>query len=205
MTIPAASMAGGAASHAATALPGTPGARSPSATILAAPGTLSPSMREAGATQLGRAQTPGTTGLKPAVAPLATAAKGPPIMLFALAGVVVLFLALGGGAFALTRGFGLFNRPAATHTVAPTASLSSPTAAAPTGTMAAPTATTLAGTGTPDRVASQVAALQETQAALQAAYENIKPTDTVIVGMWHKHMNQAAVNAEYVREILSLP
>ena len=45
---------------------------------------------------------------------------------------------------------------------------------------------------------------QETvRAALQAAYENIKPTDAIIVGMWHKHMNQAAVNAGYVRGILN--
>lgn len=44
---------------------------------------------------------------------------------------------------------------------------------------------------------------QETvRAALKTAYENIKPTDAIIVGMWHKHMNQAALNAGYVREIL---
>ncbi len=45
---------------------------------------------------------------------------------------------------------------------------------------------------------------QETvQAALQTAYASIKPTDAIIVGMWHKHMNQAAVNAGYVRGILN--
>ena len=39
--------------------------------------------------------------------------------------------------------------------------------------------------------------------ALRAGYENIKATDAVIVGMWHKHMNQAAVNAGHVRGILN--
>lgn len=45
---------------------------------------------------------------------------------------------------------------------------------------------------------------QETvRAALQAAYTNIKPTDAVIVGMWNKHMDQAAANAGYVRALLA--
>jgi hypothetical protein len=41
------------------------------------------------------------------------------------------------------------------------------------------------------------------RAALQEAYANIKPTDAIIVGMWHKHMNQAQVNADHVRRILA--
>jgi hypothetical protein len=45
---------------------------------------------------------------------------------------------------------------------------------------------------------------QETvRAALEHAYANIKPTDAIIVGMWHKHMNQAALNARHVRQILN--
>jgi len=45
---------------------------------------------------------------------------------------------------------------------------------------------------------------QETvRAALAEAYRNIKPTDAVIVGMWHKYMNQAQVNADHVRSILA--
>jgi hypothetical protein len=44
---------------------------------------------------------------------------------------------------------------------------------------------------------------QETvRAALKVAYESIKATDAVIVGMWHKHMDQAGANAGYVRAIL---
>ncbi len=44
---------------------------------------------------------------------------------------------------------------------------------------------------------------QETvRAAMQYGYENIKPTDAIIVGMWHKHMNQAQINADHARAIL---
>lgn len=45
---------------------------------------------------------------------------------------------------------------------------------------------------------------QETvHAALAAGYAKIKPTDAIIVGMWHKYMNQAQVNADHVRGIFS--
>ncbi len=45
---------------------------------------------------------------------------------------------------------------------------------------------------------------QETvRAALKYGYENIKPTDAIIVGMWHKYMNQAQVNADHVRGVLA--
>lgn len=43
------------------------------------------------------------------------------------------------------------------------------------------------------------------RAAMQYAYRNIKPTDAIIVGMWHKHMNQARLNADHVRAILAAP
>ncbi|MBM4018711.1 MAG: hypothetical protein FJ288_10355 [Planctomycetes bacterium] len=40
------------------------------------------------------------------------------------------------------------------------------------------------------------------EAALRFAYENIKPTDVVLAGMWQKHKDQAAENAAIVRGIL---
>jgi hypothetical protein len=52
--------------------------------------------------------------------------------------------------------------------------------------------------------ASRKCRTQETvRAALQYAYASIKPTDAIIVGMWHKYMNQAQINAEHVRGILA--
>ena len=33
----------------------------------------------------------------------------------------------------------------------------------------------------------------------KTVFENIKPTDAVVVGMDNKHMDQYAINAEYVR------
>jgi hypothetical protein len=48
--------------------------------------------------------------------------------------------------------------------------------------------------------ASRKCQSQETvRAALKAAYQNIKPSDAVIVGMWSKHLNQPALNADHVR------
>lgn len=44
---------------------------------------------------------------------------------------------------------------------------------------------------------------EATQAALRFAYEHIKPTDAVVVGMFQKHRNQVAENAQAVREILA--
>lgn len=40
------------------------------------------------------------------------------------------------------------------------------------------------------------------RAALKYGYDNIKPADAIIVGMWHKYMNQAQLNADHVRSIL---
>jgi hypothetical protein len=40
-------------------------------------------------------------------------------------------------------------------------------------------------------------------AALKEAYASIKSNDAIIVGMWHKYMNQAQTNADYVRQILA--
>lgn len=40
------------------------------------------------------------------------------------------------------------------------------------------------------------------RAALRCGYENIKPTDAIIVGMWNKYMNQPEVNAGHARAIL---
>jgi hypothetical protein len=51
--------------------------------------------------------------------------------------------------------------------------------------------------------------LCETQAFVEAAFKevfaNIKPTDAVVVGMYDKHIDQYAMNAEYVRRYGSNP
>jgi hypothetical protein len=41
------------------------------------------------------------------------------------------------------------------------------------------------------------------EAALRYAYENIKPTDVVLVGMWQKYKDQARENIDSVRKILA--
>lgn len=44
---------------------------------------------------------------------------------------------------------------------------------------------------------------QETvRAALKVAYESIKPTDALIVGMWNKYLDQPRLNGEHVRAVL---
>lgn len=40
------------------------------------------------------------------------------------------------------------------------------------------------------------------ETALRFAYQNIKPTDVVLLGMWQKHKDQAAENVALVRKIL---
>jgi len=42
----------------------------------------------------------------------------------------------------------------------------------------------------------------EVEAALRFALQSIKPTDVILVGMWHKYQDQAAENAGHVRKIL---
>ena len=42
----------------------------------------------------------------------------------------------------------------------------------------------------------------ETKATFKYAFDNIKPTDAVVVGMYQKYENQAAQNAGFVRELL---
>jgi len=44
---------------------------------------------------------------------------------------------------------------------------------------------------------------QSTRAAFQFAFDNLKPTDAVVVGMLQKHKNQVAENAAMVRELLA--
>jgi hypothetical protein len=44
---------------------------------------------------------------------------------------------------------------------------------------------------------------EATRAAFQFAFDNIKPTDAVDVGMFQKHRNQVAENASFVRELLA--
>jgi hypothetical protein len=92
--------------------------------------------------------------------------------------VLALVLVLGGGAFAFTGGFGLV--PGATETAPPTltvavAAVSETPALAAT---LAPTATRDQSTPTPDRVSTQLAAIQQTQAALQAAVASPTPSQT---------------------------
>jgi hypothetical protein len=44
----------------------------------------------------------------------------------------------------------------------------------------------------------------DVEAALGFAFKNIKPTDVVLLGMWHKYKDQAAENAGHARRILSV-
>ncbi len=44
---------------------------------------------------------------------------------------------------------------------------------------------------------------ESTRQAFQFAFDNLKPIDAVVVGMFQKHANQVAENAGYVREILA--
>ena len=37
------------------------------------------------------------------------------------------------------------------------------------------------------------------EAAFKECFANIKPSDAVVVGMYDKHIDQYAINAEYVR------
>ena len=43
---------------------------------------------------------------------------------------------------------------------------------------------------------------RDVRKAFRYAFENIKPTDMVDVGMFQKYKNQVAENAAFVREIL---
>lgn len=45
---------------------------------------------------------------------------------------------------------------------------------------------------------------EDTRQAFQFAFDNIKPTDAVVVGMFQKHKNQVAENAAIVKAILTL-
>jgi len=42
---------------------------------------------------------------------------------------------------------------------------------------------------------------ESVRAALQYAYEQLKPSDVVCVGMWGKYLDQVAQNCQWVREI----
>jgi serine/threonine-protein kinase len=170
LAIPPASMAAGPAAHAAT---------------LAMPTGAAGAAGAAQATRLsgGRPDGPGgatgaaATVLAGAGTPAPASTRRLPMPLFAAAGALALVLALGGGAFAFTGGFGLL--PASTSTVAPTRTAAlaavSQTPAAPTH---APSATADNSTATPDRVSTQLASIQQTQAALQAAVASPTPSAT---------------------------
>jgi hypothetical protein len=42
-----------------------------------------------------------------------------------------------------------------------------------------------------------------TRAAFEYAFSHLKPTDSVVVGMFQKYKNQVAENAHLVREVLA--
>jgi hypothetical protein len=192
LPIPPASMAAGQEAHAITRPPGME--PTPGQTMVhpgGAPG-------EAGATRLSRAvaatatasqaaarpaggtmpptitQTPPPAAAPPVapVAPVALPAPArPPITLFAVLGVIVVLFVLGGGAFAMTGGFGLFRQPSEA-TEPPTST------EAPPSDTAAPSETVAAGTSTPDAVATQLGSIQQTQAAISAELATPTPSET---------------------------
>jgi hypothetical protein len=174
LAIPPASMAAGPAAHASTVAAGAAGA---------ATGTVAAGNRRAVATQAVPAGAtvvaqPSAGGVLPPPPPLGavpvTERHRFPMGLVAALGVILLALLLVGGAFAFTNGFGLLNRPAATSTPAPsTATLAPSSTATPP-----PTATVPEGSATPDRVGTQLASLQDTQAAIQAGLATATPTNT---------------------------
>jgi hypothetical protein len=178
LAIPPASMAAGPAAHAATlAVPtGSAPALQPAQATRAASGPAA----DAGATRLGHAASAAATALAGPAAPgpSPAGARRLPMPLFAAAGVLVLILVLGGGAFAFTGGFGLL--PGPTDTVAPTRTAAVAAVSETPAFVAtpAPTATRDNSTPTPDLVNTQLASLQQTQAALQAAVASPTPSST---------------------------
>jgi hypothetical protein len=100
-----------------------------------------------------------------------------------LALVAVLFVVgvVGGGAFAFTGGFGFLGN--ATETVAPTrtetlVAFTATNPPPPSETAPAPTATVDGSTPTPNAVETQLASIQQTQAAIQAAVASPTPSNT---------------------------
>ncbi|MEP7358988.1 MAG: serine/threonine-protein kinase, partial [Anaerolineales bacterium] len=173
LAIPPASMAAGPAAHAATVAAGAAAGTMPIAT-----GSVATQSVPAGATVVAR---PGVGGVvpppppPPAALPVAERRRFPTGLLVGL-GLLLLLLVGGGLAFAFTNGFGLLNRPAATATPAPATSTAT---LAPSSTVTSlPTATVPAGSATPDRVGTQLASLQETQAAIQAAVASATASNT---------------------------
>ncbi len=182
LPIPPASMAAGREAH-ATTLAGQPGQARPSlpTIITGGPGGASGATRAAPgapATQIG--QPPGRPAAAPLGAPLARPQRMP-LLLFAAAGLALLFVAVGGGAFAFTGGFGLLRRTTATATAA---QLTRPPAATKPGATAPPNATqgpaspAAPGSSTPDIVATQLRAVGLTQTALALGPGTATPSDT---------------------------
>ncbi len=164
LAIPPASMAAGPSAHAYTVAAGGKGA----ATTQAVP---------AGSTVVAQQGAGGDVPpppIPPSTVPVAEGRRFPMGLVAAL-GTILLLLLLAGGAFAFTNGFGLLNRPAATDTPAPTGTA---TIAASTTASPPPTATVPEGSATADRVGTQLASLQDTQAAIQAGLASATPTNT---------------------------
>jgi predicted Ser/Thr protein kinase len=174
LAIPPASMAAGPAAHAATVAAGA--AAGTMAGVVASGSTATQAV-PAGATVVAR---PGVVPPPPPppTAPVAPADSGRrfPMGLVAALGVILLLLVVVGGAFAFTNGFGLLNQPAPTDTPAP------PTSTAtlePSSTNSPPPSATIpAGSATPDLIGTQLASLQQTQEAIQAAVASATASNT---------------------------
>ncbi len=185
LAIPPASMAAGTASHAST-IAMTTGAQQPAAPpdatrIAPRPGVPEGATQVSPGAKVGLAT--GAAGALPGLgAPAPEAKPARRWLMPVLAIVAILFVigVLGGGAFAFTGGFGLLG--GATETVAPTrtetAAVLTETAQPPSETAPAPTATVDSSTPTPNAVETQLASIQETQAAIQAAVATATPTNT---------------------------
>ncbi len=194
LVIPPASMAAGVAAHAATV--SMPAAGKVGAAHAGAPNTPANATRIGSAAGGGAAlgatvvQRSGAAGAVSGVAagagappvPVPAKRSGFPLVLVLGLVIVLLILVVAGGAFAFTGGFGLLPKPAASATTAHIDNTATPqptnTTSPTTATSAPPSATVPAGSATPDRVGTQLASLQQTQAAIQAAVASATPSNT---------------------------
>ena len=168
LAIPPASMAAGPAAHAATV------AISPTGTMASASRGTTTQAVPAGTTEVSRIGIAAGAAAAAAAAPPAAKRKFPFGLLAVLGGLLLLVLLLAGGAFAFTGGFGLLTTP----TAGPTAVQASATLEPTSSTLPRPGATAALGSATPDRVGTQLASLQDTQAAIQAAVASATASNT---------------------------
>ena len=194
LVIPPASMAAGASAHASTmAMPaggktnaagtragGVPPITPADATRIAAgAGGAVP----AGATVVGRL---GATGIgaggaaaAAVVAPVPVPAKKSRFLfLLIVVLIILLLLVVVGGAFAYTGGFGLIPKPTASVTATQFVATSVPTVPPTSTTVVASPTLPPAGSPTPNLLETQLASIQDTQAAIQASVASATPTNT---------------------------